>query len=322
MALARPFGSCLLALILALCCGKVFPQEKSGNAYMIPPKIFVGDRATLIVPLPGFSVQTDSEISPEQLPSQYGIDIHRVVLERRPNGSQLAIEFSAFMPGTLELPPIDIAGRLFSGLHVEISSILETGDSRLVLSGPTSPLAIPGTSILVYGSIFATVFSLLFVLWALLWGRKRLKEWLAMLEQRRLLLSMWAILKRLRKDLTKGVPQREVLDSLSFELRGFLSYFSGQNCRSMTAFEFGSTVLFEDYPNVPGREFLAKLFGRCDCARFSGEKIGKNEAEDLLTEARYFLKSLDRNMRKNARQKNLRASKPQAENQGNEGEAA
>jgi len=289
----------LLVSLVMLGGGLCFAQDRRlGGTYMIPPRIFVGDRAILIVPRPGIAMQADLEISRTQIPHHPYIDIHRAALERRPGGSQLSVEFSAFAPGFLELPSFNIAGEVFSGLIVEVSSILEPGESRMVLSGLSPPLAIPGTSLLVYGSVTALVVFLLVALWTLIWGRRHMKAWLAAWKRRRLLLSMWGIEKRLKKDLTKGAGQREILDALSLEFRSFLSYFSGMNCRAMTALEFAGHSFFEEYPDAPNGEYLKVFFSRCDQIRFSGDAINGDETEALFAEIKVFLKTLDRAMRK------------------------
>ena len=259
---------------------------------MIPPRVFVGDRASLVLPLPGFSGQQDVELSPAQIPSSGDIDIHRVALEQRPGGNRLTIEFTAFIPGILELPPIVILGEVFSGLHIEISSILAISESERVLSGPAGPLAVPGTSLLVYGTIIASVAALLLALWALLWGRRQVKNWIASWKRWKLLVSMWGIEKRLRKSLAKGACQRHILDKLSGEFRSFLSFFTGHNCRSMTATEFTRTAFFENYSNVPDKAFLGNFFSRCDCVRFRGNAISSDETRGLLSDLRSFLTAL------------------------------
>ena len=288
----------LFFLMLALACAPAFSQDRRDGAYMVPPRVFVGDQASFVLPLPGFPVQADVELSRERIPPSPEIDIYRVVLERRPGGNRLVVEFAAYAPGTLTLPPISIAGEVFSGLAIEISSILEPGESGRVLSGPAQPLAIPGTSLLIYGTIFASILALLLALWIVLWGRRQMKDWLEAWKLRRLLVSMWRIEKRLRRDLAKGLARREILDRLSIEFRSFLSYFSGKNCRAMTALEFDRAAFFEEYPSAPSGEFLGGFFGRCDGIRFSGGEIDDSAALALLADVKSFLKTLDQAMRK------------------------
>ena len=288
-----------LILLLALVCAPAFSQDRRlEGAYMIPSRVFVGDRASFILPLPGFTVRADEEISQERLPSSPDIDLYRVALERRPGGNRLVVEFAAYVPGTLQLPTISIAGEVFNGLRIEISSILEPGESGMVLSGPAQALAIPGTSLLFYGTISISILGLFLALWAVLWGRRHLKGWLEVWKLRRLLTSMWRIERRLRRDMAKGVARREILDRLSGEFRSFLSYFSGKNCRAMTAAEFDRTVFFDEYPNAPSGKFLGGFFGRCDGIRFSGGEINDDATLTLFADLKFFLKTLDQAIRK------------------------
>lgn len=265
-------------LLLVLSRGVVFGQQE---AYTVPTKVYVGDRASLVLPLPGFAGDGDTEISPDLLPASPELIIHRVVLERRPAGYFLTIDFSAYMPGTLELPALTIAGTTFSGLHIEINSILTPDESGTVLSGPVLPLAIPGTSLLVYGTVSLLVLVILLVSWGLLWGRKRMNGWLTAWKRKRLIVSMMRIERRLRKSLAKGISRREILDELAAEFRSFLAYFTGENCRSMTAAEIRAAI--------PQGALLGGFFTRCDEIRFCGGDINGNDVLVILDDVKSFL---------------------------------
>jgi len=281
---------CILLSVFA--CGAGFAQERNVgaggavSAFMVPSRVYVGDRASLILPLPGFTVKEDSETASVVSPPSY-IDIHRVLLERRPVGSRLTVEFTAYAPGILELPSIFIAGEVFNGLTIEISSILEPDASGNVLSDPAPPLAIPGTSLLVYGTIISILFFLSLAFWVLLWGRKSVKGLLAAWEKRRLLNGMRGIEKRLRRTLARGDDTyKNILDALSREFRSFLSHFTGEHCRAMTAIEFANSEL------QMNREFLKDFFKHCDGIRFGGGEINKNDALSILDDLKEFLAAL------------------------------
>ena len=255
------------------------------DAYTVPSKVYVGDRASLVLPLPGFFGDGNTKIISEY--SSEDIDIHQVMLERRPTGIFLTVEFSAYTPGVLELPPIEIAGRIFSGLRVEISSILSPDESGLVLSGPALPLAIPGSSLLVFGTMSVIILSLLLASWALLWGRKRLRGWFAAWKRKRLLGAMRVTERRLRRALGKGVDRRRILDTLSVEFRNFLTWFTGENYRVMTAAEICRFNTKEAL--VPDGAVLGSFFTQCDSIRFNGSEIGSDETLTLLDDLRQFL---------------------------------
>ena len=287
-------------LLFIFTAAAALAQDQQQTAYMIPPQVSVGDRANLLLPLPGFFNEGDEDIIGEQLYYSADIDIHQVVLERRLGGNRLLIEFTAFRPGIIELPAIEAGGEVFYGLRVEIRSVLDAGDSERVMSGPAGPLAIPGTSFLVYGSISAMVAALLLVLWAMLWGRRQTSYLFEVWKRWRLLTAMWGIEKRLRKALARGSAKREILDRLSGEFRTFLSYYTGKNCRAMTASDFDRCVVFEGYSKAPDNELLGRFFSRCDWIRFRGSEIGSKETQELLTELRIFLTILSRTKREAA----------------------
>jgi len=257
-------------------------QIDLSGAYMIPQKVYVGDRATLVLPMPGVAadavINAGKSFSPD-------IIIHHAAIERRPGGSFLTVEFSAYTTGTLELPPLEIAGEIFSGIKIDITSILAADESAMVLSAPALPLAIPGTSLLIYGSMSAVILLGLLVIGGLFWGRKRMKGWLATWRRRRLIAAMMGTEKRLRRAVAKGAVRREILDTLSTEFRSFLSCFTGENCRAMTAAEIGCLA------NMDG-EFLGGFFNHCDAIRFSGGEINGVQTLTVLGDMKKFLAGL------------------------------
>jgi len=304
-----------LLIIFTLLCVTSFAQDRQHpnryGAYMVPSKVYVGDRASLMVPLPG--VTGNEEINTMLIPSSPDIDIHHVALERRPTGSFLKIEFSAYTPGILELPPFDIRGEIFSGLSIEISSILEPGEDGTVLSGPALPLAIPGTSLLIYGTISAGILLILLTMWILLRGRAQMKNWMSAWKRRWLLVSMMDLEKRLRRALAKDAACREILDVLSTEFRNFLACFTGENCRAMTAVEIGR-LNGRGEVTVPDTAFLGDFFSRCDGIRFSGAAINRGEILAMLGDLRRFLAALGRAMRGKAARNNAAREYPAREN--------
>jgi len=276
-----------------LVCAAGFALDNNGDAYTVPPKVYVGDRASLILPLPGYAAKPDAGTASANsetslgVTTASGIDIHRALIERRPSGGRLTVEFTAYAPGVLELPPVTVAGEVFSGLKIEISSVLEDDAYGMVLSGPAPPLAIPGTSLLVYGGIISVICSLSAAFWILIWGRKRIRDSLALWEKKRLLAGMRGTERRLRKTLARdGGACRNVLDALSGEFRRFLSGFTGERCTAMTAVEFANI----DAP-VDG-EFLKNFFKRCDGTRFGGGTISKTDAFSILDDLKRFLTAL------------------------------
>lgn len=306
----------LFALLLILLAPVYSVTGDSRQApYIIPRIVYVGDRATLTLPLNGRSSGKEANISldPQMFPLSADMELYRVALEYRPSGSRLLIEFAAFTPGLLELPPIEIGGERFTGLRVEISSVLDPGETGTVLSGPAPPLAIPGTSLLVYGTMGLVVLLLLLALWAGFWGRRLLGVQILKWKRRRLIISMWGIEKRLRRSMQRDGKYRDALNTLSGEFRSFLSFFTGQNCRAMTATEIGrlpslapvndgnasgENIGYANYveqgPDRSNGGFLGGFFRRCDELRFSGSEIAADDVLAILGDLRRFLKTLNR----------------------------
>ena len=258
---------------------------------MIPPTVYVGDRATLVLPLQTFSGDSNVELSRGEFPVSQDIDFFRIAVERRPGGSRLVVEFAAYTPGILEIPPFKIADITVNGQKIEISSILDSDRLGPVLSDPAGTLAIPGTSLLVYGTLSVAVLLPLLFLLLLFREHGLIKTWLALWKHLWLISEMRRIEKRLRRSLAKNTAAADILDTLSKEFRIFLGFLTGENCRAMTATEIGRITINGE--SLPDGDFLGVFFTRFDRLRFSGVAIRRNEVLSLLNDLRTFLKTLD-----------------------------
>ena len=281
---------------------------------MVPPKVYVGDRASLIVPLTVSSL-SNVELPHSSFPVSPDIDFHRIATERRPGGSSLVVEFSAYTHGLLEIPSFEIAGEVFKGLKIDILSILGNDSTDTILSGPSSPLAIPGTGVLIYGTLSAVILSIILTLWVFLRGRVLMKDWLNIWRRKRLIATMKRIEKNLRKAVEKNADLREILTMLSTEFRSFLSFLTGENCRAMTDREIGrlmsahsaaqnasqntrQPVFQTENGGTSDGVFLEDFFSRCDGFRFRGNVINGGETLALLDDLRSYLQVLGTRERK------------------------
>ena len=278
----------VLLLCFVLICAPVFAQNVMRT---IPRVIFVGDPAVLIFSLPPSQHDAGDIIlfplSPD-FPSDENIDFHRITLERRSGPGRLLIEFTAFVPGLLEFPVINIGGESFYGLTVNISSVIDLtrqGNSALELSQPASFLLMPGTALMLYGIITGLLLLFILTIWFLLKGRKLLRKWIEKVRRWLLIVSIKNTEKKLYRALMKGKNKRGILDSLSCELRIFLSSFTGKNCRAMTANEF------KTQPDIVFAS-LGDFFRRCDEIRFSGIEAKTEDISSLLAEMRNFIKEI------------------------------
>jgi hypothetical protein len=261
------------------------------STYQIPQIVYVGDRAALVVVLENPPVA--GTLFSGEAPSLPDLVIHRIELEGRADGGRLIIDFTAYAPGPLELPPFEIGGIAFAGLGVEITSILGSAEATTALSPPAPPLAIPGTGLLIYGSAAGVLLAVLAALWVFFRAPRHLEKWLKNWRRKRLIRSLGNLERRLRKIVIRGtataVQRGELLNLLTGEFRTFLSRFTGENCRAMTAGELSRLSL--EGP-APGGSFLGPFFRRCDDLRFSGAEVGAAELLEILGDLRHFAAAL------------------------------
>jgi hypothetical protein len=271
----------------------------------------VGDRGRLIITL-GPEFRDLSPFITEDIRPQGGdVRIHRLELERRQGVERLLIDFTAYTPGLVALPPFilpQMPGFKPESYTVTIASILE--GSLLVLSNPAPPLAAPGTSLLIYGTSSLIVLVLLAALALGIWGRPYLAGLLETHRRRRLIALMRKIGIRLGGKLPQSGAQgsahaSEILRELSAEFRAFLGYFSGRDCRAMTATEFFSLPpLFAqggENSDTISPPSLGLYFRTLDRLRFSGAPVAIPEISALLDVLNTMLNAMDSGLREEKR---------------------
>ena len=266
---------------------------------MIPRQIYVGDPAALVVPLPQAAQNSDDIIltgdkffaDENNFPLDENIDFHKIILERRTSGSRLIIEFTAFVPGVVRFPVIEIGGEYFSNLTVTVNSLIE-GTPERVLSGTASALAMPGTALMLYGSTAAVVFVILLTIWFIVKGRALMRTLNEKWKRRKLFIGMRKTEKRLHRAILKGDDKRIILDKLSDETRDFLSILTECNCRAMTAGEFELLPVNDLIKNESMS--LDNFFRSCDELRFSGVNIEDRDTLNLLGDLGKFIDILEK----------------------------
>jgi hypothetical protein len=308
--------------------GVAAQEGRNGTGYLIPQTVFVGDPGRLAVPLGPDFLETRPFVfqNPEGLPRTKDLVISRMEKENRNGVPWLFIDFTAYAPGLVEIPSLVIPGPLgkdarISGLTVSIASILSP--SSRILSDPAPPLAVPGTSLIIYG-VFAGILVAVFLgIGANFWGKPCLRGVGDRWRRRRLIRSMERIVKRLRGEVLRGKygpgKSGEILSLLSGELRNFLSFLTGVNCRTLTAGEFQDFPLFSfsQTGEIPGNRepsvekavssagnrepasgaslspsFLEDMFRRCDTLRFSGDAVGREKLLGMLDDAQALVTAL------------------------------
>ena len=317
--------------------------------YLLPQTIFVGDQGRLVVPLsqafmgiepfvleihgedlmssgkprngaPPNTALINTRGILESISNSSDLSIRRIELERRSLSIRLLVDFVPYTPGTIPFPVFEfyspeegfIEALTVSGLQVQIASILDS--SQKVLSDPALPMLVPGTNLLVYGTLLLVLLFLFLSIGGSLWGRRHFRELLDLLRRRRHIRMMLGFLRRLRQESCrqKGGNPGYYLSILSGQLREFLSAFTGVNCRSFTAAEFLDLPL--DYTSAhelpdgafmeawdqnglnPGewQLFLSRLFRDWDNQRFSGKGVKMTGFFQALKDAEKFTAALER----------------------------
>jgi len=293
----------------------IYSQTRTDVPYLVPQTIFVGDSGRLVVPLGRAFSRIKPFILdvPEKLPETPELLIRRLELEHRSGGggTRFLIDFIPYAAGVLTLPDLEILSQeegteplVLSGLEVQVASILNS--SQMSLSGPAAPIAVPGTSFLIYGTIIIFILLLCLGIGISLWGRRHFKDLWELFRRRRLIGAMAKFLRCLRQECSfeKDGDPGYYLTLLSKEFREFLSLFTGINCRSLTPGEFLELPLSQKALAL-GPVYLSCLFQTWETLRFSGKKMEMAEMIASLDDIERLIAALDKEEREKSLPKSL-----------------
>ena len=308
----------LFCLVLTLLSAKLLlsatpvPAQagiRTDQPFVLPQTIFVGDLGRMVVPLDRYFSEAEPFIvdTPERLPQTPVLVIRRIELERRAGISRLLIDFIPFAPGTLPFPDIEFFSQeedsswedtysainipAITGLQVHVSSILTP--SQMALSEPAPPLAVPGTSLLIYGTIVLILVVLFLGIGCSLWGSRHFWETWELIRRKFLILGLKKFIRYIKEESSVENDRNPApyLSLLSGEFREFLSLFTGINCRSMTAGEFLRLPM--EYTGL-GPVYLSGLFQTWDTLRFSGRGMEMVDLTQAMSEIEEFLIALEK----------------------------
>jgi hypothetical protein len=283
--------------------------------YIIPQTIYVGDSGRLVLPLGAAYAEIDSLAvsEPHLLPIAADVVINRMEIETRTGLPRLLVDFRAYVPGIIELPPLNLGSYEFSGLKVEITSILEAEGDR-VLSDAAPPMPVPGTLPLIYGSIIGIILILLFALIFVFRGIPYLKALRTWQYRKSVLRSLKKSLAKMRASLSKNtVSVNELLAQAAQDFRKFLSFFTKINCFTMVAKEFLMLKKMMKQDELKGgetyiaehAEIVYRIFKRCDDLRFSGMVHSKENILQFLDSILQFAAEFEAREKESLRRKTL-----------------
>lgn len=254
-------------------------------AVLVPPTVYVGDRARLIVTIAdqagAYAAAVDN---PDRLPKAADLVVHRLELVPGAGSCRVYIDFTPYAPGELRLPESAVGGAAVPAQIVVVASVLAQDAAAVEASPPAPSLQAPGTVWLFYGAAAAAAALAGLALWYWRKGRGGFRRWR---ERRRRLLaarSMRRVLARLAADddPSARTPERIAADFgiLSRELRSYLSYRLAFNCLALTAGETVGALAGLDgavRPSAADAAFLAELLGRDAAVRFGGLAAERSE---------------------------------------------
>ncbi|MDR0411144.1 MAG: hypothetical protein LBH75_04135 [Treponema sp.] len=272
----------------------LYAEEAYEGAYMVPQTVYVGDRATLIVPLGASHAAAAVEpMNIDPPPPQTELVVHKIAVERQKDGMHLIVEFTAFETGILELLPITVPG--FADefrLSVAIASLISP--STMSLSPPAPPLAVSGTAALLYGTSISLILAIFILVSARVFWVRQFLSLSVLFKNHLLIFSM----KRRLDSLQKSPQKNKILDSLSAEFRLFLSRFFNTDCSALTADEFSSFPFLERTADHPQDSALRTIFRRLDSFRFNFNAESEDNVRAAIEDVSVFIEKLRSEMRR------------------------
>ena len=266
--------------------GEIFLPNDS---YLVPQTVYVGDSGRLVASLgQAFNIAsafvlTDSS----RLPEMHDVVFSRMELEKRNNNVRLIMDFVSYAPGVFALPPVlipvpDEGFMILNGLEFSVASIL--APEAMTLSQSVHPLAVPGTGLLVYGSLGLLLLIIILVTLGLMTFSRFFKPMRERFMRRKMLSSLEHKINILRTNdfENDSAGRNELFSLLAGEFRKFLSILSGINCNAFTPFEF--TAMSFTIPGVSDSGFFYSLFRRWDELRFSGQYIMRDDIREITDE--------------------------------------
>ncbi len=264
-------------------------QSEILSAAQVPPQVFVGDKARLVLTLaPKASAATRSFIIDveDKLPQSKSVHITRIQLDTNGKNPKMIVDFIPFEPGTIMLPPLEIGPYVINRQLVEIASVLEADQGGMETAPPEEPLLIPGTRLLLYGTIGFLFFLVLGLFAALMWGSAwyaRLQSWL---KKRNTLRNLKKSLGQLEHHQEKNISPAEIGILIGY-LRLYIQLQTGISCAAKTSMEIADQA--DIFPHPELALVLAQIIGQSDALRFSGKGVSALELENLCLDIKKII---------------------------------
>ncbi len=268
--------------------------DSSSEAVLVPRDVDVGGVAELTFFADiGKSDIPDGEslvLSEDAVPSSEQFSIERITVTPGESAAEVRIIFVPWVTGRLRFPAITIEDSVVHPPEVSIVSILET-TGKTALEPARSPLLVPGTTWLIYGSLLGALFVVVFF-WVAV---SKLRRWFLMNPGRRVATKRSRRFIRQLRLLGKKRKHMEFewwYARLSAALKQYLFlYFTGRDTGFLS---FTGTEIANFQESADHGQMIRDLFEVIDRVRFSGSEQGVSRS-DLLESAEALSRILEEN---------------------------
>jgi hypothetical protein len=242
----------------------------------LPAEYYVGDTVELRLSVKG-KVSALLE-APADIPDLSWIDIHEITVSTSDVTANVVILFTAFMPGTRTLPPLDLGAGTLQGIRIHVASILD--DTNAPPAPVRSQLLLPGTT---FGlTVFIGLLFLGPTLVILVAGRGR-RAFLSLLERRkgkRPVRRLFRLLKELEENLD-SLPGRDFYLRMGSALRRYLTDRVGEDFLSATGREFHA-LCFKMIDDRALSHALSEMVLLSERIKFGGQRVeSRRKMSDL-----------------------------------------
>jgi hypothetical protein len=259
------------------------------EGFLVPREVYVGDTAELSFESSAFASSLESgtlySVPPGDIDESSDVSVKSVLVAQNGSTASVTVRFVPWVAGMLRLPSFHVGKITVAPPSVMIPSLLEkTGKTSL--EPARSPLLVPGTTWMLYGTILAAI--------ALIAGGviavAKLAAWFLRTPGKRLAGRRVALFLRELRALEKKkekIPGELWLAGFSLTLRRYLGAFCAHDLDaflSLTGSEislvFASSDAGDSSPNV------AVLLSSIDRIRFGGAVFSPSLADELLSGSR------------------------------------
>ncbi len=242
-----------------------------------PPQFYVGDRVEAVLELDVASF--DGLFEPEKLPESQWVEYHYIRLEHvpatdtQPDSFRLRLAFTAYVPGTVSLPVIDLGGARLDDYEILVHSLQPQYGSDLHELRPQ--MLLPGTQLILW--LLSAFIILLPAAWLafMQYGgswRDSLLAWLRAGQPYRRLRSSLRRMLRLEQEWSAKGFYIELLTAL----RQYFTGKTGRDCMSATTYELQR--ILTDITDVSGSQAalqgMQEIFRFGDSVKFAGTSAG------------------------------------------------